>query len=354
MKNNFRIILRNKSLVFWALAFPLILSTFFNMAFSNMMKSENFKKINIGVVGTGEFLDVTKSLGDVFVVKNVTLEEANKLIDNNKIEGYYVIDGNTSLFVKNSSTSSTIMKYVMDNYNIYSRTYTNISEVKGSILKGIEENNYFYDISSDKNDPTVIYFYSLIGMVCMLAGAFGINLVMMSEANLSKKGARVSVSPKNKIKFLLEGLFASFLIQGLFLAILFCYLIFILDIQFNNYFEMILISLAGIMAGISLGILVGVSNKKNEEVKNSILTTVVMSGSFLSGMMAIDMKLVVENNFPLLARINPVNMITDGLLSLYYNDLSRFYLNFNSLILFTVVMIVISYLFLRGKNYESI
>ena len=36
-----RLMLGNKQLVFWTLAFPLIMAMLFNMAFSNIEKSEN-------------------------------------------------------------------------------------------------------------------------------------------------------------------------------------------------------------------------------------------------------------------------------------------------------------------------
>ena len=67
------------------------------------------------------------------------------------------------------------------------------------------------------------------------------------------------------------------------------------------------------------------------------------------------MKYIVQKSAPILAKINPVNMITDGYYSLYYyNTMDRFYSNIVSLILFSLVMIVISYIFIRRKKYDSI
>ena len=63
---------------------------------------------------------------------------------------------------------------------------------------------------------------------------------------------------------------------------------------------------------------IGVSNKKNEGMKMSILISVTMLLSFLSGMMVLKMKYIIAENVPILAKINPVNMVTDGLYSLYY------------------------------------
>ena len=40
-KYSLKILLKNKSLIFWTFAFPILLGTLFNMAFSNIEKSEN-------------------------------------------------------------------------------------------------------------------------------------------------------------------------------------------------------------------------------------------------------------------------------------------------------------------------
>jgi ABC-2 type transport system permease protein len=105
----------------------------------------------------------------------------------------------------------------------------------------------------------------------------------------------------------------------------------------------------------SLGMLVGVSNKNNEEAKMGILVSVTMTCSFLAGMMFLQMKYIVAENVPLLAKINPVSMITDGLYALYYYDtLDRYIFNVISLIIFSIIMITLSYIFIRRKKYDSI
>lgn len=353
-KNQFKILLRSKSLIFWSLIFPLILGTLFHLAFSNMEEAEKFSKIEIAVVGDGSFLDVVNSLDDVFTVKEVSKEEAEEMLLDNDITGYYEIKDEIEIYVKGNSTSSTIMKYVVDNYYVYSSVGMSVYENTGKLISGIESNNYFIDSSNDKVDFTVIFFYTLIGMVCMLAGSFGIYAVTLSEANLSKKGARLSVSPTNKLKALLITLITVFIVQYIEILIIYFYLIVILGIKFSYIYHMLLLTLVGCIAGISLGAFIGVSNKKDENGKNGILTAVVMTASFLSGMMSFQVKHLVETSMPLLAKINPVNMITDGLLSLYYANLDRFYYNLYSLVLFSLIFISASYFFIRRKKYDSI
>ena len=80
-----------------------------------------------------------------------------------------------------------------------------------------------------------------------------------------------------------------------------------------------------------------------------------MIGSFLSGMMGVTLKYVIDKNIPLLNKINPASMITDGFYSLYYyNTLNRYYFNIISLLMVSTILIIISVISLRRNKYDSI
>jgi len=109
------------------------------------------------------------------------------------------------------------------------------------------------------------------------------------------------------------------------------------------------------LAGLSLGLIVGTVFKSNENMKTGIVIAVTMFGCFLSGMMGVTMKYVVDKNVPILNKINPASMITDGFYALYhYTTLSRYWFNIASLLIFAFVMMAISYLVLRRQKYDSI
>ena len=113
--------------------------------------------------------------------------------------------------------------------------------------------------------------------------------------------------------------------------------------------------LAGSLAGLSLGVSVSTIIKTNENAKTGILVAITMIMCFLSGMMGITMKYIIDKNAKILNIINPANMITDGFYSLYYYDtFNRYYFNIISLIIFSILMILISYSGLRRQKYDSI
>ncbi len=368
-------LLRTKSIIFWTFAFPLILATFFNLAFSNLASEETFNIIKIGIIQDDEYKQETnfkqlieslsnKGDNQVFEVSNYSKEkEAVNSLEDNDIEGIYQVkDNQIKIIVKQNNLNSTIMKMIVDEYYQKLSLVSNINifhpeSLTADILAKLNTNyDFFNDKSNDKVDSTVIYFYTLIGMTCIYAGFFGIDAIDVAEANQSKKGARLSVSPTNKLKALLSFLLAGFTIQFIENLLLLAYLVFGLGIDFGNQVGYILLVMGvGSVAGITLGTVIGSLLKCSNNTKVGIHIAVSMIFSFLSGMMMIDMKYIIAKHAPIIGNINPVNMITDALYSLYYYDsMNRYYSNIIGLIIFSVVMIVISYLAVRRKKYDSI
>ena len=48
-KYSLKILFKNKGLLFWTFIFPIILGTLFNLAFSNIEKTETFNKIDVAI-----------------------------------------------------------------------------------------------------------------------------------------------------------------------------------------------------------------------------------------------------------------------------------------------------------------
>ena len=104
-----------------------------------------------------------------------------------------------------------------------------------------------------------------------------------------------------------------------------------------------------------MGIAIASVLKKSENIKTGMIIAITMFGCFLSGMMGITMKYIIDKNLPIINKINPASMITDGFYSLYYYDtLDRYIFNIASLLIFAFIMIFISYISLRRQKYDSI
>ena len=384
---SFKILSRSKALIFWTFAFPIILGTFFYMAFSNIENSEKLDIIDIAIVDNEEyksdeilkksFENLSKESNEerMFNIQYVAEEKAKELLENDEIIGYLKIeDDSLKIVVKESGINETIFKYVVDeisgtaqivkttaseiekqmlagNMNIdYEKLYENIIEKEQTQevnLKNISNNNLSY---------TMIEFYTLIAMACLYGGIFGMVAMNQNLANMSSKGKRVAASPVSKLKLVFSSVLASYLIALIGLSLLFIYTIFVLKVDYGSNLPLIiLLGITGSLAGLSMGVVVGTVFKTNENAKTGILIATTMLGCFLSGMMGVTMKYIVDKNVPILNKINPANMITDGFYSLYYYDtLDRFYFNLISLLIFSAIMVLVSYISLRRQKYDSI
>ena len=366
--NRLKILIREKSLIFWTLLFPLVLGTLFHFAFSNLISVENFSVIDIAIIESADndltFLSMMDSLSKgedkIFNITYTDSKGALKMLENKEIAGFITTD--IKLVTNDNGLNQTIIKSVIDNYLQVSSTIYNIISLNpninvNDILTSLNMNeDYFSKNTSNTTDLTVIYFYTLIGFTCMAAAFWGNKTINEIEANLTRLGTRLSVAPINKFKVIFSSLLACLLIQFIETLIILAYLIFILGVSFgSNLPYIILVCLIGCLCGISFGALISSASKKDESFKTNILSGIILLCSFLSGMMVVQMKMIIQKSIPLLSYINPVNLITDALYSLYYYDTyTRFYSNIIYLFVFSLVMIFIAYFIMRRKKYDSI
>ena len=374
-------------LIFWTFAFPLILGTFFNLAFSNIESSESLDTINIAIAEkensqAGDTLtEILSSMKDgigekpLFNVQNTDEAGAAGLLENKDICGYIVLsDDAPKLVISSNGINETILKFAVDEIlqsedmikNVFSDIVQElpperiaeeaemisdkISEYIGSSADSIK------NISGDNLSYTMIEYYTLIAMTCLYGGILGMTAVNRNLANMSPRGKRVSVCPVSKWRLILGNVLAGYTVQLIGIAILYLYSVFVIKVDFGSDLPLIVaLTMLGCLAGLTMGIAVSVLIKSGENTKTGIIIAVTMFGCFLSGMMGITMKYIVDSNLPLLSRINPANMITDGLYALYYyNTPDRYILNIVSLAVFSALMIILSAAGLRRQKYDSI
>lgn len=387
-KYAFKTLFKNRMLIFWTFAFPIILGTLFNMAFSNIENSEKLDIINIAVINNDDFenneafktsfeeLSDENNEDRLFNTQYTTEEKAKELLDNGEIVGYMKLkEDKPILTFATSGINETIFKYVTEEIEQTSDIIKNLSETETQkqITSGNYNINYeeiynkvielakedevkLKNISNSNLSYTMIEFYTLIAMTCLYGGMLSMISINQTLANMSNKGKRIAVSPTKKGTIILSSLLASYIAQLIGLAILFVYTLFVLKVDYgDNTCLIILLAMIGSFAGLTLGTFVGTLFKTNENAKTGILIALTMFWCYLSGMMGITMKYVVDKNVPIINKINPASMITDGLYSLYYYDtFDRYWFNIISLLIFAFVLMLISFFSLRRQKYDSI
>ena len=381
----FKMLIKDKMLIFWTFAFPLILGTFFYLAFSNIENSEKLSIIPIAIVEDEELtknsifktafdtLSSPKSDNQLFQTRYTTAEEAKKLLEDNAIVGYLQLkEQEPQLTFNTNGIDETIFQFVTEEMNQRSQLISHLIEKKISeapeiapnpeeiyqdVINLVNENNVrVVDRSSEHLSYTQVEFYTLVAMTCLYGGTLSMISINRILSNMSPQGKRTSISPVKKWRLIFSHLLASYFVQLLGLALLFAYTVFILKVDYGEHLPLIvLLAIIGSFCGLTLGMAVGVLFKVNENIKIGILISLTMLGCFLSGMMGITMKYVIDTHLPLLNQLNPASMITDGLYSLYYYEtFDRYWANIFHLLMVSVVLIGISIFSLRGQTYDRI
>ncbi|SFG68093.1 ABC transporter permease [Sporolactobacillus nakayamae] len=371
----FKCLIRDKQLVFWTLLFPILLGTFFYMAFSNLNNEETFQPIDAAVVNDSAYQhdtqfksvmeNVSKGKDRLFHLKVASnREEAEKWLKKDKIKGFFTSGEVIKLTVKDTGISQSIMKSFADQYRTSSSMVTSIVKenpkaLQNGLLNDLgNHRTYVKEVTGGSAEPNNVlnYFYSLIAMACLYGSFWGMKEVTDIQADITDRAARVNMAPVHKLKAFLAGSCAALVILFVEILILLAYLRFGLNISFGNRAGfVVLTALVGSVLGVSFGAFISALVKKGEGLKIALLMVATMAGSFLSGMMFMNMKYLIAAYVPPLAWLNPVNLLTDAFYALYYYDsLHRYALNLGMMFLFIIFFCTGTYLIVRRRKYASI
>lgn len=371
-------LLRSRSVVFWTLMFPLVLATFFKLAFGGLAEMDQFSAIEVAVVDNAFYQEdqgfqaALKSLQEgstpLLSVAVVSKEKAQADLEGDRIEGIIELLGpgakDKALIVAGSGIGESILKSFLEQYAQSQLMLERIATMDPTqVPKAIEvllnpqsfREEATLGAQGDQN-PSLNYFYSLLGMACMYGAFFGTNEVNAIQANISTRAARVNLVPVHKLKVFLYSGAAALLVQIIEMMVLLLYIQFVLQIDFGSKWLLIVATtMLSSFVGVAFGAFISALVKGNEGMKTAVIIGVSMLGSMLSGMMFAGMKYLVAANAPLLKYINPVNLITDAYYALYFfDDYRRYGVNMMGLAAFAVAFSLGTYWVIRGRKYASL
>lgn len=372
-KTRLKCLLRDKEMIFWSLLFPVALAILFNIAFSNLNDHDVFEPVRMAVVTDDNYLQddafqnalksVSSGKNKIFELQETSLDAARTLLLSNDISGYILAGNVPSLVTSGSGLGPSIAKAFLDSYvqtessvhtilSIDPATYENLMASLNDRL------SYTKEISpgGGESNPVLNYFYSLIAMTCFYGAFFGNREILDVQANLSPLAARVSVSPIHKMKSFLYSMCASLLISAVEILLFILFLAKVLGVGFGEDTGLVVLTaLAGSFTGVAFGAFISSLVKKDENVKIGVIIAVSMTGSFLAGMMYVDMKYIVHQNVPFLSYLNPLNLLTDAFYCLYYYEgYTRYALNMGILGGFAVIFCIGTYFVIRRRKYAGI
>lgn len=362
--------IRQKEVIFWMMIFPVVLATFFKMAFGNIYSTDEvFSEIKVAVVSENTDAPdyaVFKSVmdeTDMFIPEYTDSGTALEKLKAGSISGIIEVSGKLSVKVAANGLVSSIIKSFAEQYEAQKTVLTDIAvndpqkmnaaaEALSSEINCIETK----DIGSKNMDEFVSYFFNLLAMVALFAASSGVFAAVSNQGNLSDIGARKCISPTNRLISMLAGLLSAYVTQ-LFCNILsITYILFVLKINMGGNYVMLYITGALTpLVGTALGFFIGSVGTASQEKKLSLSIVVVMICCFFSGLMVGDMKGIVAEKAPIMNKLNPAALISDLYYCLMIYDSYDRYLETIAIMLgMTVLFMAGGFLLTRRKKYASI
>lgn len=371
LKYELLVSLREKSLIFWLMIFPIILGTFFKIAFDGIYeKTTSFSVIPAAIVENTDnqiFRSVidTVTSGEAPLLSAVYTDEENalELLQSGKVEGIIYVGDKLSLTVAGEGIEETILKNFAERYTLQEKIITDAvmkdpMRAEAVIAALSEESSVCTEISlTDGNTNNFTqYFYNLIAMVALYGSITGIHITVNSQANLSPLGARKNCSPTPKSISLVSSLVGSYLVQAVCMVICVTYTRFVLQIDLGSKLPLIyLAAIIGGMVGVSMGFFLGSLNSFNSDMKTGLSVAFSMLCCFLSGLMVGNIKAIIAEHLPWLNNINPAAVISDSLYCLnIYSDYERFTAKVITMLIISVIFVLLGFIFSRRKKYASL
>lgn len=380
-----KVLLKNKYLLFWQGAFPIILGTLFFMAFSDiteMTETIDMEKVVITAKSdagdTGENIVKQNQAFQAFVenmeerelfdITYADYDEALKLVEKNEAVGALIVAKSQtgidiSIVFGGNGINQTILKNIINTYKhgesvIIDAMKNNPQSVETVLNELYSEESINKDLSvNSKNMDTYNqYYFALFAMTCMFGGFFGMFNTKHCQADQSPVGMRRSVSPTKKMMMVLSEYLAAVTIVELIFVVLFVYLTLVLGIDLGDKYVLIfLASFMSSLLGVAMGYFFGVALKCKESAKDGIQTAVTLFLNFLAGLMLGDMKVRVEETMPIINRINPAAIISDAFYSICaYDDIDMYVGCIISMAIWTVVLAVAAIFVLRREKYANL
>ena len=372
LKYDFKRTIRDKGLIFWMMAFPIILSTLFNLAFSNIYDNDILRDtIDIAIVQEYEnpmFDMVLESAtnGDkpLFKAEKTDIVTAEKKLKENEIAGIVNTDDmSVEISPDGDNTHQTILKEFIDtfiiNYAVIIDAYENANEnfdaAVNTLMANVTSSEYkpLTDSSLNIIDQ---YFYNVIAMVAFFGSISGMLAATGNQPNLSKKAARKSIAPTPKLINILSNLTAAILAQYICTAISASYILFVLGKDLGSSLFLVYVScFISSVLGVTFGFCIGCFGRMSEAAKTGITMSFTMFCCFLSGLMVPNMKANIENSAPIINRLNPAALISDLFYCMNVYDDYRVYTE--RLIIIGVMITVftaLGFILTRRRKYASI
>lgn len=400
---SFKLFFRNKEGAAFGILFPLVFGLIYLFAFQELVSTDNpFEPVPVAVIFEGSQEETTLAKESLSAVaqsaglKNEALVVEEK--DPDALMWYYETDSSTAdqlleeqlvddvIFIDNTDNqfqvslsvgshaandmASTIVYTALSNLSSITGTITGLytnAEQSGNPPQAIEQVNETLETTelsqsfiSDSNAQAgisgmSIFYYASLAYICIFFMSVGVSVVTENEANYSPSALLITASPVPKNKRF-GTTFLTAAISSLSIVYLLLFIYYLNDVPLGNApWRLVALMTLGVLVGLLLGTAIASLFKGKANTLIGISVTIPLVLGALSGLMVVNLKYFIMEEFPLLAKLNPVSLINDAIYYLNSYPTHQQY-NENMLILgiYAVVLLLITLRALRRTDYENL
>lgn len=396
---------RNPSIVFWVLAFPLVMLAMFQMMFSDI---DDMIRVDPQPMAVAEDSNWNKQTGAAQVVKALAGESSGKsqakgktdkkddeklisirkvswvtqakhMVADGKAKGYLYVSDSGALHMALADTtvnsgdqavsmSVTALDYALQQYNETGQVVSAVAAKNHAVIANSQVRSSIGDSSGlmKQTSATTIkphrfarYYFAMLGMACLLDATISINLITLTQANLTALGIRSSVSPLPKIRQTIATLLASWVISFVCMLVAFFAMRYVIGVGVAGREPAAVLAVAAstLMAS-ALGLVIGALPRLSTRAKlslNVVLTCFLSMFTGLYGTGAMALGDALQRKAPVIAQINPARQVSDLFYDLlYYDNYHPFFTGLAIMVATTVVFVLIVVAMLRRQRYEHL
>lgn len=394
--------LRNKGILVWALAFPIVLSTCFLFMFGELDDLGDVEAIPtvvvtdeayddspafqqfIGALGSNSESEGDEGKSALLAVKYaassdealsimrssegtddpyagyVTLPEAEspELHVQQGVSSMQSIEGvDRSILVTFMDTFVSRAEFISGAVEDNPEIFTDPGLVQS--LFGVPDATEKVDLTANAPVESVRYYFALMGMAALFGAQVALSAVIGLLPNMGPLGARRAVAGVRHDSALAGAILASWVVSFVCLLIAYAYIRVVCGVDFAGRDVSCLLVLAvSSLTATSLGAALAVIPKLPESSKSGILTGVVCLCALFAGLYGqptMELADTVAAAFPASQFVNPAVQISQALFSLmYYDTMVPCLQHMGVLIIMCVVLFALSAHTLRRQRYASI
>lgn len=378
-------LVRDKALLVWALAFPLVMTCIFMGMFSGLEDAYSMVGSTIGIVEDENYrnavgLDETlSSLSGQSAQDHVadlvyygSAEEAEAAADGGEIDAYLTVDSSSTpelhvsprSIAENGQLPATVVTEVLDAYVRTRASLLNIAKTRpdlfqsGAALSAFRSNavkTMHLTATKTAPAPDVRYYFALLAM----AAGFGTTVSMVSVRRLlptaGPLGARTALASVPRWRMLAGALLGSWLCEFACMLAVLVFMHAVAGIEFGGTVPLVVLAvLLSTLTACAAGAFLGTIPHMNDGMVSGIVCLLSLFTG-LYGPASQSLADLVESSVPFLAKANPLWEMSNCFYALlYYDTLDAFQARCTALVLMALAFFALASFGMRRISHEHL